>query len=60
LTNANLNIDDDPLAIHGPGVLSYFELQKQLIRTFCIISLVAIPMTLIYWNFGGMAILGDD
>jgi hypothetical protein len=52
--------ETDPMARFGPGVLSYFELIRQLQRTFCTILLLVIPMMFIYSSFGGMDYIGED
>jgi hypothetical protein len=48
------------MAIFGPGVLSYFELIRQLQRTFFVIVPLAVLMMMIYSAFGGMNFIGED
>lgn len=41
----------EAIAQFGPGVLSYFELIRQLQRTFCRISVLAFAMMAVYGSF---------
>ena len=38
----------DPVTPYGPGILSYFSLQERLLRVFAVLSLMAIPILIVY------------
>ena len=44
----------DPVTPYGPGVLSYFSLIEQLLQTFTIIAVLAIPIIVVFYRNGGM------
>jgi hypothetical protein len=52
------NVVNDPVVVYGPGVHSYFLMQRRLLRTMFIISLMSIPLVIGYYSVGGMNVDG--
>lgn len=60
----NHEIDDpvkkDPYLKYGLGMQAYFQFQKDLIKLFCMLSVLAIPSIIIYNTSHGLTTVYDD
>jgi len=50
---------EEVFLFYGAGILNYFELQRQLMKMFCVLSLLAIPQMILFYSFGGLRNVGD-
>ena len=52
-------VTKDPFLKYGVGLKEYFFLQEQLIKSFCLLSLLAFVQMLIMSGFNGLNYLGS-
>ena len=50
-------MEHDPFQEFGPGVVSYFRMIKALIVVFGILSLLVLPIMIVYTNGGALTYL---
>ena len=48
------SLRNDPCLSYGAGIVTYYRMQRKLIRLFCVLALLASVQMIIFWLFGGL------